>query len=71
MEKTISIERMLHRKEVMNMVHLSYPTLLSLEAQGRFPKRRQITDKRVGWVLSEITDWIRSRPVACEQQEAV
>ena len=29
-----------------------------------FPKRRRIAGGVVGWIESEVDDWIRSRPVA-------
>ena len=34
------------------------------EAAGRFPKRRQLTARSVGWSLPEVVDWIETRPAA-------
>jgi prophage regulatory protein len=36
--------------------------LSRLEAAGRFPKRVQLGEGRVGWLEGEVDDWIRSRP---------
>jgi prophage regulatory protein len=33
-----------------------------LEAAGRFPARIQLGASRVGWVESEVDEWIRGRP---------
>lgn len=31
---------------------------------GEFPKPRQLTRGRVGWLQNEVFDWIESRPLA-------
>jgi len=33
-----------------------------LEAAGRFPERVQLGEGRVGWIESEVDDWIRALP---------
>src|SRR5690349_6135617 len=42
-------------------INFSDAWLLDLEKQGRFPKRVSLGDRRVGWVASEVLDYIRSR----------
>jgi prophage regulatory protein len=32
--------------------------ILRLEKKGRFPKRLQVGDKRVAWLLSDVEAWI-------------
>lgn len=32
--------------------------------QGNFPKPRQFSDKRVGWLVSEVDEWIAARPAS-------
>jgi predicted DNA-binding transcriptional regulator AlpA len=39
---------------------ISPVTLWREERAGRFPKRRKITARRVGWLESEIREWIAS-----------
>jgi prophage regulatory protein len=38
--------------------------LARLEKRGQFPRRRQISENRIGWLENEITDWIASRPLS-------
>jgi prophage regulatory protein len=38
--------------------------LYTLESEKKFPKRVALGENRVGWLESEIDDWIRGR-VAC------
>lgn len=51
---------LLSRKEVEKMVGLSYPTFHKLEKENKFPKRKQITQARVGWLYSELLEWATS-----------
>lgn len=49
------------KKQVKEMVLYSYAHIDRLEAQGLFPKRVRLGQNRVGWVRSEVEDWIRAR----------
>ena len=51
-------------EEVCQAVSLSRTSLWRLERRGEFPRRRQISAQRVGWIRSEILGWIESRPEA-------
>ena len=53
--------RFLRAKEVVKKVGLSRVSLWRLEATGDFPRRRQITPKSVGWVESEVEQWMENR----------
>jgi prophage regulatory protein len=44
-------------------------TVWRLEKAGQFPRRRQIGSGIVGWLESEIDDFIRSRPVVGSESE--
>ena len=46
----------------MRLVPLGYTRIFELEREGRFPSRVQLADKAVAWRLSEVMDWITSRP---------
>ena len=50
--------------ELLQVVPLSRTSVWRLESQGLFPKRRQITPQRVGWLVSEVEKWAESRPFA-------
>lgn len=55
-------ERILRLKEVLLKVGKSKPTLLRDESLGRFPLRRQLGGRAVGWLESEVDAWINSLP---------
>ena len=48
--------------QVTALTGLSHATLWRYEQAGTFPKRRQLGTRRVGWVESEIREWLESRP---------
>lgn len=50
--------------EVVEAVGLSRSSIWRLEREGKFPKRRQVSAQRVGWLRSEVTEWAESRPEA-------
>jgi prophage regulatory protein len=43
-------------------VRFSRQHLSRLEATGQFPARIQLGECSVGWIESEVDEWIRSRP---------
>lgn len=43
---------------------LSKSTIEEERRQGRFPQPRQLSGRRVGWLVSEIEAWLASRPVS-------
>jgi prophage regulatory protein len=47
--------------EVCRNTGLSESTVRRLEKKGLFPKRRQITSRRVGFLKTEIEAWIQDR----------
>ncbi len=55
--------RLLSRDEVVARIGLSYPSIWKLMNQGVFPRARQISPERVGWVSQEIDDWIKGLPI--------
>ncbi|MEJ6011417.1 helix-turn-helix transcriptional regulator [Novosphingobium aquae] len=52
--------KLLSKKEVTQKVLYSPAHIARLEADGRFPKRVVLGPSRVGWLESEIDDWIAS-----------
>ena len=55
------MDRFLRRKEVEAITSMSDPTMWREEVAGRFPKRRKITARLVGWPESEIEKWMTAR----------
>ncbi len=56
---------------VIELTGLSRVTIWRYEQAGIFPQRRQLGTRRVGWVESEIMDWLESRPTVDEGSEVV
>jgi prophage regulatory protein len=55
-----SDDRLIRDAECERLSGLSRTTRWRLERRGRFPRRRQISDNAVGWLLSEILAWRKS-----------
>jgi len=51
-------------RELIPLLDLSRSTILRLQQKGKFPLRREISDRRVGWSISEIENWVATRPYA-------
>lgn len=49
------------RKTLLQKIQLSDVTIWRMEKAGEFPKRRQLSPGRVGWLASEVDAWIESR----------
>ena len=58
--------KFLREPQVARLTGLSKSTRWRLERLGVFPKRRQLSMKAVGWLASEIEDWIRKIPIKTE-----
>ncbi len=54
--------KILGPKEVKQKTNLSPATIWRQEKAGKFPRRINLTDSRVGWLESEIEEWIEARP---------
>lgn len=55
--------RLVTKKELRSVCGIPYTPqhIARLEAAGRFPKRIQLGQNRVAWVLSEVDAWIAER----------
>jgi len=38
--------------------------IIRMAREGQFPKRRQLSGQRVGWLVREVQEWAESRPVS-------
>ncbi len=50
--------------QVRKATQLSRTTRWRLERQGKFPVRRQLSTNSVGWLRSEVEEWLVSRKLA-------
>ena len=53
--------KVINIQEVSEMTGLSASTIKRLEKKNHFPKRIQISFRRIGWDIQEIQQWITSR----------
>jgi prophage regulatory protein len=54
-------DRILRRAAVRAATGLPNTSLDRLEQEGRFPKRRRLTERSIGWSEREIQQWIEDR----------
>ena len=53
--------RILSKRQVQELVLYSPQHIARLEKAGLFPKRVQLGPNRVGWVESEVLEWLEDR----------
>ena len=58
---TTQVDRFVRERECQSISGLSRVTRWRLERCGRFPRRRQLSDNAVGWLLSELLIWRDAR----------
>ena len=59
-----TVERLLSKKQVRDIIGLSYAQIARLEKAGKFPNRIRLTDHprgRCAWLESEIMAWVAKR----------
>ena len=49
---------------VADSVTLGEATIQQMVREGRFPQPRELSPRRVGWLVTDVEDWARGRPVA-------
>ncbi|MDE2679645.1 MAG: AlpA family transcriptional regulator [Gemmatimonadota bacterium] len=62
--KTIPPIRFVRLHEVMARTGLSRSTIYVMMAEGRFPKPVPLGERSVGWIESELEEWLRDRIAA-------
>jgi predicted DNA-binding transcriptional regulator AlpA len=53
----------LTKKQVLQKVPITPPTLWSWVRQGKFPKPRTISPNKVVWIEAEVDRWMKAQPV--------
>jgi prophage regulatory protein len=56
-------ERLMTKGELLALTGLTYPTIWRMMMAGTFPRSRKISERRVGWLASEVVSWMRGCPV--------
>lgn len=50
--------RFLSKKQVRDLISLSFASIDRMEKSGHFPLRRRIGQLRVVWIEEEVLDWM-------------
>lgn len=58
------VERVIREAECRQLTGICRTTRYMMEKEGEFPARRKLGGRAVGWLLSEVTDWQKSRSKA-------
>lgn len=54
----------IEKERAAQFVSISVSTLEKLQREGQFPRPRLLSDKRVGYLVRELEEWLESRPVS-------
>ena len=54
-------DKVLRRKQVLELIGLSSSTQWRMEKAGQFPVRIKLGKGSVGWHFTEVEEWLRSR----------
>lgn len=57
-------DRLILYSKLKEIIPFSRSTVWRLEKTGKFPKRRQVSPGRVGWLASEIESYLEQLPTA-------
>lgn len=55
-------DRIIRETECRQITGLCRMHRYNLEKKGKFPCRRQLGGRSVGWLLSEVNGWVHSQP---------
>lgn len=58
------VMRILSKRQLKELVLYSPQHIARLEKAGKFPKRIQLGSNRVGWLESEVLDWLEEKLTA-------
>ena len=58
------VMRILSKRQLKELVLYSPQHIARLEKAGKFPKRLRLGPNRVGWVESEVLEWLEVRLAA-------
>jgi len=50
-------------KDLSKLLSVSLPTLWRMEKRGDLPKRVNISERVVGWLKSDIQEWLESKKI--------
>lgn len=57
----LHLDRVVRRKQLLELIGLSCATQWRMEKAGDFPARIKLGKGSVGWHLTEVEEWLRNR----------
>lgn len=54
-------ERVIREEECRRLTGICRTTRYMMEKEGKFPARRKLGGRAIGWLLSEVSEWQQSR----------
>ncbi len=57
----LSQNKIIKRKELLELVSMSKSTLYNQVAENRFPKPIKLANRSVGWLTSDIQEWFEQK----------
>lgn len=57
--------------ELSHMLGVSKTTLWRMEKRGELPQRIKISRRVVGWLESDIKEWLKNRPTAASEAKSI
>ncbi|WP_224798112.1 helix-turn-helix transcriptional regulator [Idiomarina abyssalis] len=58
------MDKIVKQPELIKALGVSRGTLFNMRRDGTIPAPRKISSRCVGWLQSEIDEWLKSRPSA-------
>lgn len=56
-------ERFISMRDLVPRLGICKSTIYSMIRSGKFPSGMQISERRVGWLSSEVTAWMNERAI--------
>ena len=63
-------DKLIRRRQVLELIGLSHTTQWRMEKAGKFPARVKIGTGSVGWHLAEVEEWVRGRERVVDSRQA-
>lgn len=60
-KQDLTPDRIVRERECKQLTGLARTTRYMMEKAGNFPPRRQLGGRSMGWMLSEVSEWLNSR----------
>ena len=57
-----NLDKVIKQPELINMLGISRGTLFNMRNNGEIPQPRKISTRCIGWLQSDINEWLKSRP---------